>query len=155
MLTNNNNNKSNDTVLLLFLFIGSLIASIAVPIYSINNLIKISELEKLEKEYEVAEITNIYNPQRRHNNRSFVYNFKIANDEKIYRKNISGRPKEDKILYVKFNDDKTFWIVKDHIEEDYKGNKTLLIFGGIFIIITIALFIAIKDKFKNIIWRKK
>ena len=123
--------------LIVILFIVCTFMSFAVPAYSIYNIVNTYKVDKLDKEYETALI--VYTSLGRKG--TFVYNFKIPNDEKTYRKNYFGSPSfEEKFLYVKFNENKTYWIIKDKITREYISDAIMILLAGLFVYIAIVLF---------------
>ena len=124
--------------------------AIIIPVYSIYNIINTYKLDKLDREYEIALIIYISHGIR-NNSTSFVYNFKISYDEKVYRKNYFGSPKTEKyqdneFIFVKFNENKTYFIIKDHVFREYIGDTILFLIAFLFIYLSIVLFRVLLNK---------
>jgi hypothetical protein len=123
--------------IIVLLFFVCIFASIAIPVYSFYNIINTYNLNKSDTEYERATVIRITEGSRYP---TIVINFKMSNDNNIYRKNYFGSNKYEEWVNVKFNEKRSYCIIEGYIVQEYITDIIMLLLTGFFVYIGILLF---------------
>ena len=127
--------------IVVLIFLASIFMTFALPIYAIYNFINTYKLDKSDQNYIIADVIYITRGGRG----GGVYNFKVEDDNKIYRKNYWITSSKLKKINVKFNENKTYWIIENHIIREYIDSTIFIIISGFYAYISFTLFKVIKE----------